>query len=81
MSRRETVPYRVYIAALGCTAVHAGPYSYSQTGSTFRTASGDNPAAQTGLGGIALVYDPKYNACPLAFLLQRCLEPLDPASA
>ena len=74
MSRRENVPGRVYIAVVGCTAVHAGPFPYSQAGSTFRTACGNASAARAGLGGIALVYDLKDNACPLAFLLQHCLE-------
>jgi len=74
MSRRENVPGRVDIAVVGCTAVHAGPFSYSQTGSTFRTAAGDGSAARAGLGGIALVYDLKDNACPLALLLQHCLK-------
>lgn len=74
MSRRENVPCCVYIAVVGRTAVHAGPFPYSQAGSTFRTACGNASAARAGLGGIALVYDLKDNTCPLALLLQHRLK-------
>ena len=74
MPRRENVPGRVDVAVVGCTAVHASPFSYSQASSTFRTAGGNTSAARAGLGGIALVFNLKDNACPLAFLLQHGLE-------
>ncbi len=74
MPRRKNVPGRVYIAVVGCTAAHASPFSYSQTGSTFRTAGGNASTARARLGGITLGYNLKNNACPLALLLQHCLE-------
>ena len=42
---------RFYIVVVGCTAVHSGPSSYSQTGSTFRTAGGNTSAARVGSRG------------------------------
>ena len=56
MSRRENVPCCIHVAVVCRPAFAARPFSYSQTCSTFRTAGGNNSAARTSLGGVALAH-------------------------
>ena len=73
MSERENVPGRINIAVVGCTTT-TGPFSYSKTGSTFRTVGGALSATRAGLGGVCLVNFHEDNACVIAFIFQHCLQ-------
>ncbi len=77
MSERENVPGRINIAVVGCTTTTA-PFSYSKTGSTFRTVGGALSATRAGLGGVRLVDFHEDNACVITFIFQHCLQ-LTPA--
>jgi len=70
MPDRKNVPGRVNVAVVSDTAL-TGPFSYSKTGSTFRTVGADSAATRAGLGGVRLVDLFKNNACAIAFVFQH----------
>ena len=71
MPERENVTCRVNISLVKRTALHAPPFSYSKTGSTFRTAASYLLAARASLGGIGFIYFFKLYAGVLALVLEH----------
>jgi len=69
MPERENVPGRVNIAVVSDTTL-TGPFSYSQTRSTFRTVAGDDSATRASLGGVGFVDFHENAASVLAFIGQ-----------
>lgn len=80
MSRRKNVPGRVYVAVGGCTAAHAGPFSYSQAGSTCGGAAGLDIALHSLLGYCALIavqdFSVTFSNSLLISLLMRVIKAL-----
>jgi hypothetical protein len=74
MPGRENIPGCIDVAIMQRATPGTGPFPYSQTGSTFRTAVADTATARAGLGGVLLVDDHEHYPHPFGFIIELCFQ-------